>query len=253
MHSFTKLLLLLLFTITSCLFLDRIYSKAGDPAFCAANKVCTGRDRKCARGSIMRFVVELNNEIEESRFYGFCVKVDQFSVLNLFGSGRYMNASANSTITLHIGDEEISDERYYMNDDRNAIVSSFTAIVGLSSGKFVRSNSSRTNIVYESTCSRNVCQMDRSAPCIRGRDCGTPMSKISKLAGQNSTLAYALQDVKLYLAWEGTDRNSAALKSASLLPNRFFAYSFSAYYQIISNFVFDNLKNRDYDNEEFDY
>lgn len=63
----------------------------------------------------MRLVVELNNDHNNSRFYGFCVKVDQFSVLNLFGSGSFMNASANSTVTLHIGDDE-SDDRFYMNE-----------------------------------------------------------------------------------------------------------------------------------------
>jgi len=232
-------IVLLIGTILLLFILSTTSGGAGDQIKCKTSDVCTARgSRPCARMDPMKLVVELDDG-NIPRYYGFCVKVDQFSILNLEGSGKYMNTTSNSTISVRIGDYETSDGRYYMNEEMDAIVSQYTVIIGLNNGRFRRSNSTKTNIVFENSCEKGVCVLDRSAPCIRGSDCGISMSDVYDVKANASSIA----DIKLYLAWEGSATANAALRSASLLPSRFRAYSFTNYYQQLYNMVAPKFRN----------
>mgnify|MGYP006187453601 CR=1 FL=1 len=46
---------------------------------------CNPKSASCKRGDPVRLVIELNDDTENPLFYGFCVKIDQFTLLNLPG------------------------------------------------------------------------------------------------------------------------------------------------------------------------
>jgi hypothetical protein len=227
------IVLLVIFLQYQCL------AKPGSPINC--KKMCTGYSSSpCKVQDPIGLMVELNNSIDPPRYYDFCVKVDQFTVLNLEGSASFMNASVNSTVTIYIGFDESSGPRYYMESDGSAVVSNYEVLIGLSNGVFPRNNNTYTNIVFDNTCQSGICSLDRTAPCVRGVDCGIPMSQIISQSVNNTAVA----DVKMYLAWEGTDKNDVALQSANMLPSLFRAYAFTSYYQQLYNIAVPFINSR---------
>jgi hypothetical protein len=145
-----------------------------------------------------------------------------------------MRAHVNSTIRIHI-DEESSDERYHQNLAGNTFVTYYTAIARLDNGLFspkIVGNATRTKsrIVFESMCDKKTgsCVLDSSYPCIRDLDCGMTYAKAldpKSTAGFEGQVA----DVKIFLAWEGTVKQSIALRSSGLLPSKFRAYAMMSY------------------------
>lgn len=234
--------------------------------------MCTGYSNSpCSVQDPIGLMVELDNRIDPPRYYDFCVKVDQFTVLNLEGSASFMNASINSTVTIYIGYDETSEPRYYMEtvccyscidflslslfiscitkliqyffiymQDGSAVVSDYEVLIGLSNGVFPRQNNTYTNIVFDNTCQSGVCSLDRTAPCVRGNDCGIPMSQVISQSVNNTAVA----DVKMYVAWEGTDKNTVALQSANMLPSQYRSYAFTSYYQQLYNIALPFINGR---------
>jgi hypothetical protein len=148
-----------------------------------------------------------------------------------------MNTSVNSTVTVHVGEDrtvnnvyrrESSEPRWYRNDglyDNNTYVSYYTAVISLSNGKF--SDNDTFSIVWEDSCSSDgACLIDITAPCVRKQDCG-----LTTVTQNTNTTTGTTQDVRIYLAWQGSAKANVALKSASYMPSRFRAYSFASYYK----------------------
>lgn len=76
------------------------------------------------------------------------------------------------------------------------------------------------------------CILDTTQPCIRKVDCGIKYGTSGEIGSSSN------QDVKVFIGFDGTDRDYNPLRSAGLLPSQFRAFAFSNYFnQVASVFV----------------
>lgn len=126
-----KNLLLALTIVSFCL--SGIVGTPVRTGLCLPEKLCDGQTTSCKIGNFIRVVVEIKNNHTASRFYAFCLTVDQLTQINLVGckfvstillikiflASGFLNSTYNSSVTLHIGDSGgpyiLSEKRYYTN------------------------------------------------------------------------------------------------------------------------------------------
>jgi hypothetical protein len=194
----------------------------------SCNPVCRG-DTTSRCTSISNFIyihVEANNGMV-SRFYSFCVQIDQFTKLSLNQSYAFMSTNPNSFIRIHappfvatyqpVGKGNATETRrfFYNERTRDYLTGFYSVVLNMNRGSFANET-----VVYEDSCRPGtgflpVCQLVMNRDCIRQVDCA-----ISTSEGGD-------RDVKVYVAFSGTDSSMRPLQSASMIPTKFLAYSSS--------------------------
>lgn len=79
-------------------------------------------------------------------------------------------------------------------------------------------------IYFEKTCDGKEICIFSGQPCIRKVDCGVHPDKVEVKD----------RDLKIFVAWSGTDSSSAPMRSNGLLPSKFRKYSFDQYYVLVT-------------------
>jgi len=136
--------------------------------------------------------------------------VDQFSVFTVPGSGLfYRDLNDSIWITIKI-DNIFSNFRYYRKQIAVGVVpdmfvGSWTAIVTLNNGVV-------QSIDWDDDCSQCASNL-----CINGHDCFLSYSNVGNCEGSNS---YSC-DIKIYVAWQGTDASGVPCTSLNYVPSRF--------------------------------
>jgi hypothetical protein len=223
-------------------------------ASCPQDKVCTPdpnveSSRHCRLFlSHLRFAVELNNFIDPPRFYGFCIRVDEFSQVSIVGAYDYMARNRNSTLRIHAGNY-FSDQRNFWNvknytalndaNRRDAYASFYTAVIGLTKGTIQPFYDSKTNstalpIVFEDSCDSSLpedaCYFEASAQCIRDRD---GIQRDCAVIDDYSVEA-AKKPIKIMVGFQGDDSVGSPLRSASFVPTRYRMYAWAKYYNSLT-------------------
>jgi hypothetical protein len=135
------LLWLAIATVSCCISVAAAPTRTSQ---CLPEKLCDAQETSpCKSGQSVRIVVEITNNNTESRFYAYCVMVDQLTQVTLVGckllhyqiitfliASGFLNDTWNSTVQLHIGKSggtyASSERRYFTDEVRSFIQSIYT-------------------------------------------------------------------------------------------------------------------------------
>eukprot|EP01080_Neovahlkampfia_damariscottae_P000911 gene911-9820_t len=202
---------------------------------CRPEALCTGSGSSpcMAYHSLFSVHVEVSDG-SSSRFYSYCLQVDQYSKLVLNGTANFIRNKKNSYIKVHappavasyIGsnNSQIETKRYIFQDgdNINKVGAGFFSVVFNMEYGMIPVN--KTGLIYENTCRPGsgfvpICQIDYGKPCVRTFDCG-----VTKFD----------DDVKVFIGFQGTDRIGANLMSAASTPMKFLPFTYGNFYDEIN-------------------
>jgi len=143
----------------------------------------------------------------------FWPRVDEFSMIEVVYSFESFGYNPNISMWLDFHGTNTSAVHYASNDN---VVAYWTAVIQLDNGAF-------NNIVWNDGCSDcncidNNCGVSINEYCIGSYDC----------------------EMKVYLAWSGTDSQSYPCTSVNSIPANFQKYSLTPYYEVGVGLV-DNI------------
>jgi len=204
-----------------------LYSEGSAPApFCV--DVCNGMDIACVTyNSFMKLYVALTNPRAQPStvYYTFCVRVDKFSKLTIRNSYKFYQGSHGSYIQVFAGINDLNnviakytynntehEKRYLFGLDTERQAAYFQLIINLSGGFFPLNT---TEIQYDTSCDVNGrCLLDFNQFCVNNLDCGAPVNDKN-----------IVNDIKLFVVFQGTDARGAPLTSNSFTPTKFRSFS----------------------------
>ncbi|KAL0478573.1 hypothetical protein AKO1_008171 [Acrasis kona] len=176
----------------------------------------------------MRIVVELNsNSTMETKFIAYCVDLNKVTRLSVNNSGLILSKNKDSFIKVHVGSNGAysSSEKglFFNSGDASSYGILYSVVMKLDQGKFLDRNTTYTSIKFENNCGiNNKCVLDSDQPCVNGKFCGSTVS-----------VDGTINDISLYIGFDGTDKNLAPLRSAGMLPHRLQAYSWRSHFSSV--------------------
>jgi len=137
-----------------------------------------------------------------------------------------MNGSENSTISIWVGGTQSSEQYfrtvYSVTGARDAFTMYYTAAITLDGGIVNGTSVNYKAISFIDNCdsAKKSCGISIEYPCVRQTQCGQ----------YYDTSTESQQDVKVFIAWTGTDSTGTPLRSYGLLPSNFRFLAFENYF-----------------------
>eukprot|EP00761_Pharyngomonas_kirbyi_P003687 gb/GECH01003691.1/.p1 GENE.gb/GECH01003691.1/~~gb/GECH01003691.1/.p1 ORF type:complete len:239 (+),score=57.63 gb/GECH01003691.1/:1-717(+) len=208
--SFLSLTILFLLSLLNILSFFVAFTAAEPSQVENCDDPCGGTDdSQCRRGKNIVLQTQIIQD-SKSRYSSFCVNVDEFSRLVIPNSYDDFLSQGDQTSIKVIGPNKETNERSFKDGDY--VASFYSVTLELNGG-------SLENIWWNDSCDDDErCILNGEEKCVDKKDCGVETSSdINK-------------DVKIFVAFNGTDSSGVYCRSSGSLPFKYRTFGWSNYY-----------------------